>query len=44
LAINVESEAEADYPRRLARALRLDDGMVRRLHHVSETPEPAAAP
>jgi uncharacterized membrane protein YebE (DUF533 family) len=44
LAIDVDSEAEANYLHRLAAALRLDDGVVRRLHHVTETPEPAAAP
>ena len=40
LAVEIDTEAEKDYLRRLARALRLEPGMIRRLHLMTDAPEP----
>lgn len=39
MAVEIDTEAEKDYLRRLARALRLDPAMVRRLHRMTGAPE-----
>lgn len=39
LAVEVESEAERDYLRRLAAALKLEPALVRRLHRMTGAPE-----
>ena len=42
LAVDIDSEAERDYFRRLARALRLDSGVVQRLHRMTGAPDVSA--
>jgi uncharacterized membrane protein YebE (DUF533 family) len=38
MAVDIDSEAERDYFRRLARALRLDPDVVTRLHRMTGAP------
>lgn len=40
MAVDIDTEAERDYFRRLAGALRLDPGVVSRLHRMTEAPKP----
>ncbi|GLQ57196.1 hypothetical protein GCM10010862_44550 [Devosia nitrariae] len=40
LAVDINTEAERDYLQRLANALRLDRGVVERLHGLTESPAP----
>ena len=40
LAVEIDTEAEKAYLRRLAQALRLEPGMVRRLHRMTDAPGP----
>ena len=40
MAVDIDTEAERDYFRRLARALRLDQGVVERLHKMTGAPRP----
>jgi uncharacterized membrane protein YebE (DUF533 family) len=43
MAVDIDTEAERDYFRRLARALRLDANVVSRLHRMTGAPSPASA-
>ena len=40
MAVDIDTEAERDYFRRLARALRLEPGVVDRLHRMTGAPRP----
>ena len=44
MAVDIDSEAERDYFRRLAKALRLDSGVVSRLHRMTGAPSVAPGP
>ena len=38
MAVDIDSEAERDYFRRLSKALRLDDNVISRLHRMTGAP------
>ena len=40
MSVDIDTEAERDYFRRLARALRLEQGVVDRLHRMTDAPRP----
>jgi uncharacterized membrane protein YebE (DUF533 family) len=43
MAVDIDREAERDYFRRLAKALRLDGGVISRLHRMTGAPNVASS-